>query len=262
VITRALVRPPSSTFASGLTAAGLGAPDLAAALAQHTAYVEALSAAGVAVESLPPDDRFPDGTFVEDVAVMTERGAILTRPGAPSRQGEVEAIRGAIAARLPILGTVESPGCVDGGDVCETGSRVLIGLSDRTNAEGASQLASLLALAGGRAAILDVRKIPGLLHLKTGMSYLGEGRALAWEALAGHDDLRGLEVLVVPPPEAYAANAIRVNDRVLVAAGFPRTLDALVDAGMRAQEIPMSEFRKMDGGLSCLSLRWGEEGPR
>jgi dimethylargininase len=183
VITRALVRPPSATYASGLTTAGLGAPDLALALAQHAAYVEALLAGGVTVDALPPDDRFPDATFVEDVAVMTERGAILTRPGAPSRRGEVDAIRAAIEARVPVLGVVEAPGCLDGGDVCEAGSRVLVGLSDRTNAEGASQLASLLALAGTRTVVLDVRRIPGLLHLKTGMAYLGEGRALAWEAL-------------------------------------------------------------------------------
>lgn len=256
MITRALVRPPSSTYASGLTTAGLGAPDLAEARAQHAGYVEALRAAGVAVDALPPDDRYPDATFVEDVAVMTERGAILTRPGAASRRGEVDAIRAAIEARLPVLGVIEAPGCLDGGDVCEAGSGFLVGLSDRTNAEGASQLASLLALAGTRTVVLDVRRIPGLLHLKTGMAYLGEGRALAWEALAGQEALRGLDVVVVPEDEAYAANAIRVRDRVLVPEGFPRTLDALSKRGLTPFPVPMSEFRKMDGGLSCLSLRW------
>jgi len=256
VITRALVRPPSATYASGLTAAGLGAPDVGTARVQHAAYVAALTAAGVAVDTLPEDDRFPDGTFVEDAAVMTERGAILMRPGAASRRGEVEAIRSAIEARVPVLGVIEAPGSVDGGDVCEAGSRVLIGLSDRTNEEGASQLASLLALAGRRAAIVDVRRIPGLLHLKTGLSYLGEGRALAWGGLTAREELRGLDLLVVPPEEAYAANAIRVNDRVLVAEGFPRTLDTLSKRGLSPFPVPMSEFRKMDGGLSCLSLRW------
>src|SRR4029453_4616700 len=201
-------------------------------------------------------DRYPDATFVEDVAVMTERGAILTRPGAASRRGEVDAIRAAIEARLPVLGVIEAPGCLDGGDVCEAGSGFLVGVSARTNAEGASQLASLLALAGTRTVVLDVRRIPGLLHLKTGMAYLGEGRALAWEALAGQEALRGLDVVVVPEDEAYAANAIRVRDRVLVPEGFPRTLDALSKRGLTPFPVPMSEFRKMDGGLSCLSLRW------
>ncbi|HJQ98799.1 MAG TPA: arginine deiminase family protein [Candidatus Polarisedimenticolaceae bacterium] len=256
MITRALVRPPSSTYASGLTAAGLGPPDLATARAQHAAYVEALRAAGVTVDAIPPDDRYPDSTFVEDVAVMTERGAILARPGAPSRRGEVDAIREAIEERLPVLGAVEAPGCLDGGDVCEAGSRVLVGISDRTNGEGASQLASLLALSGLRTVVLDVRRIPGLLHLKTGMAYVGEGRALAWEALAGHEALRGLDVIVVPKDEAYAANAIRVRDRVLVPEGFPRVLDTLTKRGLTPFPVPMSEFRKMDGGLSCLSLRW------
>jgi dimethylargininase len=256
VITRALVRPPSATYASGLTTAGLGAPDLAVALAQHAAYVEALLTAGVAVDALPADDRYPDATFVEDVAVMTARGAILTRPGAPSRRGEVDAIRAAIEARVPVVGVIEAPGCLDGGDVCEAGSKVLVGLSDRTNAEGASQLASLLALSGMRTVVLDVRRVPGLLHLKTGMAYLGEGRALAWDTLAGDDELRGLDVIVVPGDEAYAANAIRVRDRVLVPDGFPRTLEAIATRGLSPLPVPMSEFRKMDGGLSCLSLRW------
>ena len=256
VITRALVRPPSATYAAGLTTAGLGAPDLPQALAQHAAYVEALRTAGVTVDALPPDDRYPDATFVEDVAVMTERGAILTRPGATSRRGEVDAIRAAIEARVPVLGVIEAPGCLDGGDVCEAGSRFLVGLSDRTNAEGASQLASLLALAGTRTVILDVRRIPGLLHLKTGMAYLGEGRALAWEALAGQEELRGLDVIVVPKAEAYAANAIRVRDRVFVPDGFPRTREELEKRGLTPLALRMSEFRKMDGGLSCLSLRW------
>jgi dimethylargininase len=256
VIAHALVRPPCARFALGLTAAGLGPPVLETALAQHAAYVAALSDAGVAVEHLDPDDRFPDSTFVEDVAVLTGRGAILTRPGAASRRGEVEEIRGILAARMPILGAIEAPGCVDGGDVCETGSRVLIGVSDRTNEEGASQLASLLALAGSRAAVLDIRKIPGLLHLKTGMSYLGEGRVLAWDALAACEELRGLDVLRVTPRESYAANAIRVNDRVLLPEGCVETAAAVARWGVRVVEVPMSEFRKMDGGLSCLSLRF------
>jgi dimethylargininase len=256
VIEHALVRPPSATFASGLTASGLPPPDLALARSQHDAYVRALEDAGVAVERLDADDRFPDSTFVEDVAVLAGRGAILTRPGAPERRGEVDAIRDALARRLPILGTIEPPGCVDGGDVCETGSRVLIGLSDRTNDEGASQLASLLAIAGHRATLVDVRRVPGLLHLKTGISYLGEGRVLAWPALAGLQELRGFDAVRVPPREAYAANAIRVNDRVLLAEGFPETAESIASFGLTVVVLAMSEFQKMDGGLSCLSLRW------
>ena len=145
---------------------------------------------------------------------------------------------------------------MDGGDVCEAGTRVLIGLSDRTNEEGASQLASLLALAGRRASLLDVRRVPGLLHLKTGIAYLGEGRVLAWTALAEREELRGFDVMRVPTREGYAANAIRVNDRVLVAEGFPETAEAVAKTSLPIVRVEMSEFRKMDGGLSCLSLRW------
>ena len=252
----ALVRPPSASFASGLTNAGLGAPDLARASAQHAAYASALEEAGVAVEHLPADDRFPDSTFVEDVAILTGRVAILTRPGAPSRRGEVEAIREALSRRVTLLGTIEPPGCVDGGDVCEAGARVLVGLSDRTDEEGASQLASLLALAGRRVTLIDLRRIPGLLHLKTGISYLGDGRLLAWTGLAEREELRGFDVVRVPPHESYAANAIRVNDRVFLAEGFPETAAAVAKVGLPVVTVAMSEFQKMDGGLSCLSLRW------
>ena len=176
--TRAIVRPPAATFADGLTTAGLGPPDLPAALAQHAAYVAALEACGLAVTRLPPDDRFPDSTFVEDTAVLARGLAVLCRPGAPSRAGEVEAIRPALDAFFPSSAAIEAPGTVDGGDVCEAGDHVFIGVSERTNEEGARQLASLLATRGLGSTLVDVRGIPGLLHLKSGIAWLG-GRTLA-----------------------------------------------------------------------------------
>lgn len=254
--TKALVQPPATSFASGLTASGLGPPDAALAAVQHEGYVAALERAGVEVLRLAADARFPDGTFVEDAAIVTERGAVLARPGAPSRLGEVAAVAAALERALPLLGRIEAPGTLDGGDVCATESRVFIGLTERTNEEGARQLAALLALAGRRAVLVDLRGVPGLLHLKTGIAYLGEGRLLAWETLARREELRGLEVLPVPTDEAYAANAVRVNDRVLVADGFPETRDRIERAGLATVAVPVSEFRKMDGGLSCLSIRW------
>lgn len=254
--TRALARPPGNTFADGLTTAGLGPPDLPTALAQHAAYVAALESCGVEVTLLPPDDRFPDSTFVEDTAVLARGLAVLCRPGAPSRAGEVEAIRPALGAWFPSPASIEAPGTVDGGDVCEAGDHVFIGVSDRTNEEGARQLASLLATRGLGSSFVDVRGIPGLLHLKSGIAWLG-GRTLALtEELASRPGFAGWTPLVVPPGEEYAANAVLVNGRVLVATGFPGFEAAVRALGLPPIPLDMSEYRKLDGGLSCLSLRF------
>ncbi|MBL8112622.1 MAG: N(G),N(G)-dimethylarginine dimethylaminohydrolase [Acidobacteria bacterium] len=254
--TRALARPPAASFAEGLTTADLGAPDLEKALAQHAAYCEALVGCGLELLHLPPDDRHPDSTFVEDTAVIARGAAIVTRPGAASRAGEVHAIRTALAGFFPGLDEIQAPGTVDGGDICEAGEHVFIGLSHRTNEEGAAQLARFLALQGLTSQNVDIRNVPGILHLKSGISYLGDGRMLVIEALAEHPAFSSLTVLRVPRGEEYAANAIRVNDRVLLPAGYPGVEELLRNAGDTLLTLDMSEFRKMDGGLSCLSLRF------
>ena len=254
--TRAIVRPPAATFADGLTTAGLGPPDLGLALAQHAAYVAALEACGLAITLLPPEEGFPDATFAEDTAVLARGLAVLCRPGAPSRAGEVEAIRTAIDAFFHSSAAIEAPGTVDGGDVCEAGDHVFIGVSERTNEEGARQLSSLLAPLGLGSSFVDIRGIPGLLHLKSGIAWLG-GRTLALtDLLACRPEFQGWSRLPVPPGEEYAANAVLANGRVLVAAGFPRFEAAVRALGLPAIPLDMSEFRKLDGGLSCLSLRF------
>jgi dimethylargininase len=254
--TRAIVRPPSATFAAGITTSGLGAPDLALALKQHEDYCRTLERLGVSLVRLGPDPEFPDSTFVEDAAIVTSRGAILTRPGAPSRAGEVASIRAALMPWFPELGAITAPGTVDGGDVCEAGEHFFIRRSARTNAEGAGQLAAWLAQRGFGSSVIDIRESPGLLHLKTGLAWLGGRRLLATIEVAGHEALRGWEVVRVPDGEDYAANCIKVNDAVLVANGFPATAALLRGLGCDVVTLEMSEYRKMDGGLSCLSIRW------
>ena len=254
--TRAIVRPPAATFAAGITSSGLGPPDLALALEQHEAYCRTLERLGLSLVRLPADPNFPDSTFVEDAAIVTSRGAILTRPGAPSRAGEVAALGAALGRWFPELDGITAPGTVDGGDVCEAGEHFFIRVSDRTNAEGATQLAAWLAAHGFGSSTIDLREVPGLLHLKTGLAWLGGRRLLAVGGVAGHEALRGWEVVEVPKGEEYAANCIRVNDTLLVARGFPRTAALLRALGHGVAEVDMSEYRKMDGGLSCLSVRW------
>jgi dimethylargininase len=253
---RALVRPPGSTFADGITSSALGPPHLGLALEQHEAYCEALETLGLAVARLAADPAFPDSTFVEDTAIVTTNGAILARPGAASRAGEVTAVGMALHDWFPDAEAIVAPGTMDGGDICEAGHHFFIGLSHRTNRAGADQLAAWLAQRGFGSTVIDIRGIPTLLHLKTGISWLGDRRLLAVDEIAGHEALRGWEIVQVPAGEDYAANCIRVNDALLVARGFPATSALLRGMGYAVVELDMSEYRKMDGGLSCLSIRW------
>lgn len=252
----AIVRPPAATFADGLTTVDLGLPDLERALAQHEAYVRALLACGLEVTRLDPEPAYPDSTFVEDTAILWGRRALLTRPGAESRAGEVAAIAPVVAASFAEVESIEFPATLDGGDVCEVDGHFLIGLSARTNEEGARQLAAWAARGGGTSDVVDVRAVPGILHLKSGLSELGDGHVAVIETLAAHPALARYERVVLDPAEAYAANAVRVNDRLLVAAGFPRFESELARLGYDVLPLAMSEFQKMDGGLTCLSLRF------
>ena len=258
--TRAIVRVPAHTFAAGLTSAGKGAPDLGRALDQHARYVQALRDCGLEVTSLEPDDAYPDSTFVEDTAVMTERGAIVMRPGAPSRQGEVTSMRVCLRKFYPELPAIEGPGTVDGGDICEADGHYLIGVSARTNESGAGQLERHLHRWGHTSSIIDVRGNAALLHLKSGIAYLGEGLWVVQDGiereLRSRSGIVVRDVITVAPEEAYAANCVRVNDAVLVAAGYPLLAAAVGARGCRVVPLEVSEFRKMDGGLSCLSLRF------
>jgi dimethylargininase len=258
--TCAIVRPPAFTFAAGLSSAAEGAPDLDKAIDQHEQYVHALRDCGLEVIALEPDDAYPDSTFVEDTAIMTERGAIVMRPGAPSREGEVTSMRRCLRNIYPELPAIEGPGTVDGGDICEADGHFLIGVSARTNEHGANQLERHLHRWGHTSSIIDIRGNAALLHLKSGIAYLGNG---LWVVQAGIEgELRSRtgivvrDVITVTPEEAYAANCVRVNDAVLVAAGYPLVSAAIAARGRRVVPLEVSEFRKMDGGLSCLSLRF------
>ncbi len=252
----AIVRPPASSFEEGLTEAGLGPPDPERALAQHGAYCDALARCGLDLTRLEPDAAHPDSTFVEDTALLTPRGTILARPGASSRRGETAGMRPVLERLHAPVRAIRAPGTLDAGDVCETEHHYFIGISRRTNEEGARQLAALLEEDGYRSTAVDIRRVKGLLHLKSGLAYLGEGRLLAVEALAERPELKGHRVGRVEPGEEYAANCVLVNGHLLLAAGFPRIANALRALGCAILPLEMSEFRKMDGGPSCLSLRF------
>jgi dimethylargininase len=257
---RAVVRLPGRNFAAGLSTSSEGRPDIERALEQHAMYVRALQGCGIQVTCLEADEAHPDATFVEDTAIVTGRGAILTRPGAPSRAGEVASIALCLRDFYVELPAIDSPGTVDGGDICQADGHFLIGVSARTNEAGADQLARHLRHLGFTSSVIDIRDNPALLHLKSGIAYLGDGLWVADDCIQGAlrsqkaIDVRSL--IVVPQAESYSANCVRVNDAVLAAAGYPGMKAALESRGCRVLYLEMSEFRKMDGGLSCLSLRF------
>ncbi|MCL4871129.1 MAG: N(G),N(G)-dimethylarginine dimethylaminohydrolase [Anaerolineae bacterium] len=255
MLSQAIVRPPATTFAQGITTAKLGRPDVDLALLQHEEYCQALEQCGLDLIRLRANPNFPDSTFVEDTAIVTETCALLTRPGAPSRMGEVNGIASILGQFYPEL-TIMKAGTLDGGDVCQAEEHFFIGLSARTNERGAQQLVGWLQENGFTASCVDIRGLPELLHLKTGLSYLGDNRLVLHEALAGHEAFKGFEQIVPQPEEAYAANCIRVNDHVLLPTGYPQLETTLQKRGYTVITLDMSEFRKMDGGLSCLSLRF------
>jgi dimethylargininase len=192
--------------------------------------------------------------------------AILTRPGAASRAGEVESIAGVLRRLLPgqQLDSIRQPGTLDGGDICEAecetergnGSHFFIGVSQRTNEVGARQLAELVASYDCTSSIVDIRGVKGILHLKSGLGYLGDNRLVVIDALAEHEAFHGFDLVRVSASEEYAANCVRVNDQVLIAAGYPEFERTLQDLGYQTIALEMSEFQKLDGGLSCLSLRF------
>ena len=252
----AIVRLPGTNFAQGLTTVQLGTPLHDKVLQQHARYCEALRECGLKLTTLDADLDHPDSTFVEDTAVVTERSAVLTRPGARSREGEVAAMRTTLCSFFPAMVEIEPPGTVDGGDICDADDHFFLGLSHRTNEEGARQLATHLAREGYTSAVIDVRGMSSILHLKSGISYLGENTLVVMEEMADHELFKGYELIRVTEQESYAANCVRVNERVLLAAGYPLLTTELKARGFHPLELDMSEFQKMDGGLSCLSLRF------
>ena len=252
----AIVRLPGANFSDGLTTAtSESAPDVSRALAQHAAYCSALAECGLNLTVMDADLQYPDGTFVEDTFVIADRVAIATRPGAKTRMGEVASVAAALRRFRPHWEQIEAPGTVDGGDVCQADEHFFIGLSARTNGAGAAQLAAILERHHYSTSTVDIRGHATLLHLKSGIAYLGERRFLVVHGFPAIDAIAAAERIEVAQSEAYAANCVRVNDQVLIAAGYSGVANALKQRGLRVRALEMSEFAKMDGGLSCLSLR-------
>lgn len=250
----AIVRRPARSTVDGLRAIDRGAPRFEGILGEHQAYVAALGKAGVFVEELPSLEAFPDSVFVEDPALVFPEGAILLRPGAPSRLGEAAEMAAVLRRRFAVVLELEPPGFADGGDVLVTSEAVMIGLSERTDATGAAALVELLARLGRQGVVVTTP--PGVLHFKSDCSLLDEATILSTRRLAESGVFARFDVILVPDGEEAAANALRVNDSVFLGDAFPKTAALLERMGYRVTLLATSEIGKVDAGLSCMSLRW------
>lgn len=237
----------------GISTANLGQPDFTRAIVQHADYVEALKECGLQVTVLPADESFPDSTFVEDVALLTPRCAILTNPGAPSRTLETRSMRPTLQTFFEQVETIKAPGTCEAGDVMMVGDHFYVGLSERTNIKGAQQLLHILEHHGFQGSVVALNEV---LHLKTGLGYLENNNLLACGEFLSKPEFQTFNLLEVDRDEAYAANSVWINDIVLTPEGFPKTRALIESAGYKVREVAVSEFQKLDGGLSCLSLRF------
>ena len=254
--THTISRTPGASIAQGLRAGNGPNPDPALFQSQHQNYLEALAAAGVETHCLPALEDYPDSVFVEDPALCLPEGAILLRPGAESRTGEAEAILPALEAHFSRVIKLQGPGFVDGGDIMVTDREVLVGLSARTNEEGFDELQGILNTWGYQARMMKTPE--AILHFKTASSYLGGNHILCTKEMAESGLFDGYDCLLVAEGEEVAANAIRVNDTILLSAGFPKTegLLAAQFPELTVVSLDTSEAARVDGGLSCLSLRF------
>ena len=251
-----IVRRPCRAMTEGITS-GLypGRPDYELALRQHDAYIAALEKCGVGVTVLEADERFPDSCFVEDPAVLTERCAVITNPGAPSRKGETASIEEAVRQFYPEdrIEHITAPGTLEGGDVMMCGDHFFVGRSERTNEEGIRQFAAILEKYGYTSCEVELEKV---LHLKTGVNYLENKNMLVSGEFIEKPEFASYHRCIIPENEAYAANCIWVNGTVIIPEGYPGVFAAVTLMGYKTITVDTSEFRKLDGGLSCLSLRF------
>lgn len=252
--THALCRLPSRSVADGLRAHDQGDPDPLAFAAEHAAYISTLRDAGCVVNVLPADEAFPDSVFIEDPALVLNGTAIVLRPGAETRLGEAQALRPALLDNMNDVIDLQTVGYVDGGDILCTNDRVLLGLSARTNVQGAQDLRPIVERLGYKLEVLQTP--PEILHFKTESSLLDHETVLATPALAASGAFKGMNVIETVQGEEAAANAIRVNDYVFLSAGHPETAEKLTKAGYELQILNTSQAALVDGGLSCMSLRY------
>ena len=249
----AIVKTPCKKMVNGLTSANLGKPIYEKALEQHKNYIKALESCGVKVTVLEADENYPDSTFIEDVALCTPHCAIVTSPGADTRKGEIESVKSVLPKFYDNIEFINNPGTLEAGDVMMVRSHYYIGLSDRTNAEGADQLITILNKYDMNGTKVNMSE---MLHLKTGLAYLENNNLLVCGEFINKKEFINFNKIVIDERNSYSANSIWVNGNVLIPKGFPDISKKVKGLNYNVIEVDVSEFQKLDGGLSCLSLRF------
>lgn len=257
MFTRAITRRPCRALIDGITTAmfGEGAPVYEDAVRQHDKYVAVLRELGLAVTELEADERYPDSCFVEDPAVVMEHCAVITNPACASRNGEKHEIIHAIREFYDEdkIFFIEAPGTMEGGDIMQVGKHFYVGLSERTNREGARQFEEIVGRFGYGVTTIPVTEG---LHLKDFVIYLDNNNMLVTANMNEHPAFQSFERYVIPPEELYAINSMYINGTVLVPEGYPKTLQLIQELGYPVRLVDTGEFRKIDGSLTCLSLRF------
>jgi len=234
--------------------------DVALAREQHAVYESALASLGCEIRRIPADDRYPDAVFIEDTAIVLDEIAVITRPGAESRRGELDAVA-AVLGEYRALAHIEAPATIDGGDVLQLDDVLYVGRTLRTTDEGIAQLRELIAPYGYRVVAVDV---DGCLHLKSAVTRVGADVLLINPPWVSPSLFDGWRIIDVDDAEPAAANALRIGERVIFPAEFPRTRRKLEAEGGTVIAVPAGELAKAEGGVTCCSLivKQGDEAGR
>ena len=252
MFTHAITRKPGKNFAQGITTSVLETPNYELIIKQHGAYIQALKSLGLEVIVLNPEPDYPDAYFVEDTAVVTPDVAVITNPGAEDRKGEEDTIEPLLSKHRKTI-CIQPPGTLDGGDVLMVDTHFFIGISERSNMEGAEQLGRIFEKYGNSWTAVSVNSG---LHLKSCVNLVGNNTLLITEDFADLNEFKGFNKIILNKEEESAANTLFINDCLIIPKGFPDTRKKLAILGLDIIQLDVSEARKMDGGLTCMSIRF------
>ncbi len=248
MVKRAIVRPPGRSYCECISShPERDLLNLDVAQMQHRVYVQTLKDLGLDVIEMPPIDDLPDSCFVEDTAVIHGKKALMTRPNPISRRGEVDSVAQVLENYFEVI-SVESPGTVEGGDVIHLPERLISGCTQRTNLEGIHQMEKLLGVQ------VDVIQDDKIVHLKSYVTHLEEGKFIGSERYSQHSAFNNSEFITIPDYETYASNTLTINGTVIIPVGFPETKRILIQSGFDVVTLYTSEFSRCEGALTCLSI--------
>ncbi|MGM0497220.1 MAG: dimethylarginine dimethylaminohydrolase family protein [Bacteroidota bacterium] len=252
MLKKAIVRRPCENMVKGISNEKQEAPNYSIALEQHDQYIQALEKCGLKITVLEKNNNFPDSVFIEDTAILTKEFATITNPTPKSRKEEIAGVIPTLKQQYNTIEFIATPGTLEGGDIMQVDNTFYIGRSSRSNDNGIRQFKKIITKHGYNAITVDM---PAILHLKSGVSYLGNNILLIAEKLKDNPAFRSFKKIIAEEPEAHAANSLNINETILIPKECPSTFEKIKNEGYKVIELEITEFMKLDGGLSCMSLR-------